>query len=593
VPPAGAVSETAMTSTGLRKAVDGWLVGDPDASTRAELEALVRQKDTAELEERFAKPIDFGTAGLRALLGAGPARMNRAVVRRATAGLARWLLRSVPDAVQRGVVVARDARQMSVEFAADTAAVLAAAGIPAWVFAGGTPTPLGAFAVTALGAAAGVVVTASHNPKDYNGYKVYGPNGAQVIPPDDAAIAQQMAEVGPANAVPLLGADEARARGLLREVGPEVRERYLEAILKERRHPGEGTDLVLVYTALHGVGGALALEALHRAGFARVHPVAAQQEPNPEFPTVAFPNPEEPGALDLARTLAEAVQADVVLANDPDADRLAVLVRARGGGLRQLTGDEVGVLLADYLLSQGPRVSRPLVMTTVVSSRQLRHLAARRGASYEETLTGFKWMANAALERAEEGLELVLGYEEALGYAVGAAVHDKDGIGAAVAFADLAGWAHARGATVLDALDDLARQDGVYGSVQRSILLPGSTGLATMARVMDGFRQNPPSAIAGWTVRAMRDYRARIRQVAGKSSPLDFPKTNLLGFELDGGAQVLLRPSGTEPKLKLYVEVSETPNTQEPLEVVRARVSTAAAALADGVLELARKRGLE
>ena len=259
------------------------------------------------MEERFAKPVGFGTAGLRALMGAGPARMNRAVVRSATAGLARWLLRTAPDAVRRGVVVARDGRHMSPEFAADTAAVLAAAGIPAWVFEAGTPTPLGAFAVTALGAAAGVVVTASHNPKDYNGYKVYGPNGAQVIPPDDAAIAKEMAEVGPANGVPLLAADAARARGLLRDVGPEVRERYLQAILQERRHPGKGTDLVIAYTAMHGVGGALALEALHRAGFERVHAVAEQQEPNADFPTVAFPNPEEPGALDLARKLADSV----------------------------------------------------------------------------------------------------------------------------------------------------------------------------------------------------------------------------------------------------------------------------------------------
>jgi phosphomannomutase len=581
-----------MTSTVLRKAVEGWLAGDPDVWTRAELEALVRQGDTAELEERFATPVGFGTAGLRALLGAGPARMNRAVVRRATAGLARWLLRTAPDTVHRGVVVARDARQMSLEFAADTAAVLAGAGIPAWVFAGGTPTPLGAFAVTALGAAAGVVVTASHNPKDYNGYKVYGPNGAQVIPPDDAAIAHEMAQVGPANAVPILAADAARAGGLLRDVGPDVRERYLEAILKERRHPGQGTDLVLVYTALHGVGGALALEALHRAGFERVHPVAEQQEPNPEFPTVAFPNPEEPGALDLAWKLAEAVHADVVLANDPDADRLAVLVRVPGRGLRQLSGNEVGVLLADYLLREGLRVSKPLVMTTVVSSPQLRQIAARLGASYQETLTGFKWMANGALERAREGLHFVLGYEEALGYAVGPAVHDKDGIGAAVAFADLAGWARARGATVVDALDDLARQDGVYGSLQRSVVLPGATGLATMARVMEGFRQDTPSAIAGRRLLAVRDYAAGVRTAEGKSSPLEFPKTNLLGFELDGGAQVLLRPSGTEPKLKLYVEVSETPNTHTPLEVVRARVSATAAALADGVLVLAQKRGL-
>jgi phosphomannomutase len=582
-----------MTPSELRKAIEVWLRGDPDAATRAELEELVRRNNTAELEERFAKPVGFGTAGLRALMGAGPARMNRAVVRSATAGLARWLLRTAPDAVQRGVVVARDGRHMSVEFAADTAAVLAAAGIPAWVFEAGTPTPLGAFAVTALGAAAGVVVTASHNPKSYNGYKVYGPKGAQVIPPDDVAIAKEMAEVGPANAVPLLAADAARSRGLLRDVGPDVRERYLSAILRERRHPEKGTDLVIAYTAMHGVGGALAVEALRRAGFERVHPVVEQQEPNPEFPTVAFPNPEEPGALDLARQLADTVRADLVLANDPDADRLAVMVRAPGGGLRQLSGNEVGVLLGHYLLSEGPQPSAPLVMTTVVSSPELGQIALRLGASYAETLTGFKWIANGALRRAEEGVHFVFGYEEALGYAVGPAVHDKDGMGAAVAFADLAGWARSRGATVLDALDDLARQYGVYGSLQRSVVLPGASGVATMARVMEGFRKDTPSAIADRSVVAVRDFARGVRTAGGKSTALDFPKADLLTFELEGGAQVLLRPSGTEPKLKLYVEVSETPNTHEPLEVVRARVSATAAALADGVLELASKRGLK
>jgi len=580
-----------MTPNELQKAIDTWLAADPDASTRAELEALVAKNATAELEERFANPVGFGTAGLRALMGAGPSRMNRAVVRSATLGLARWLLRTAPDAVRRGVVVARDGRRMSVEFAQDTAGVLAAAGIPAWVFPIGTPTPLGAFAVTALGAAAGVVVTASHNPKDYNGYKVYGPNGAQVIPPHDADIAKEMAGVGPANAVPLLAEEEARARGLWKDVGPEVRARYLEAILAERRHPGLGTDLVIAYTAMHGVGGALAVEALRRAGFERVHTVAEQQQPDAAFPTVAFPNPEEPGALDLAKALAEAVSADVVLANDPDADRLAVVVRTPGG-LRQLSGNEVGALLGHYLLSQGPKPPKPLVMTTVVSSPELSHIAERLGAVCEETLTGFKWIANGALKRAESGAHFVFGYEEALGYAVGPAVHDKDGMGAAVAFADLAGWARSRGATVLDVLDDLARQYGVYGSLQRSVVLPGASGVATMARVMEGFRKNPPKAVAGQPVVAVRDYALGLRTAGAASTALDLPKADLLTFELQGGARVLLRPSGTEPKLKLYVEVFESPGKAEALEAVRERVAKTAAALTDSVLQLARERGL-
>jgi phosphomannomutase len=580
-----------MTPTELRKAVEVWLAGDPDVGTRAELEELLRREDVPALEERFARPVGFGTAGLRAVLGAGPARMNCAVVRTATAGLARWLLRTVPDVVQRGVVVARDGRHRSVDFAADTASVLAGAGIPAWVFPAAAPTPLAAYAVSALGAAAGVVVTASHNPKDYNGYKVYGPNGAQVIPPDDAAIAAEMKGVGPANTVPLLAEAEARSRGLLWEVGPEVAERYLGAILAERRHPGRGTDLCIVYTAMHGVGGALAVQALRRAGFTRLHCVAEQQLPDANFPTVAFPNPEEPGALDLARSLSDAVGADLVLANDPDADRLAVMARAKDGALRPLSGNDVGVLLGHYLLTEGRLPQKPLVLATVVSSLQLSHIAARLGVEYGETLTGFKWIANVALRRAETGAHFVFGYEEALGYAVGASVHDKDGIGAAVVVADMAGWARSRGSTLLGLLDDVARQYGVYGSVQRSMSLPGASGAATMARVMEGFRQSPPSAIANCPVVAVLDYASGRRTGPGGATALKLPKADLLAFELEGGARVLLRPSGTEPKLKLYVEIFEEASADGPLEVVRARVSAKAEAVAEGVLELVRKRG--
>jgi len=582
-----------MTLSELKMAVEAWLSSDPDGGTRLELEELLRRNDTAELEERFRGPLGFGTAGLRAPMGAGPARMNCAVVRTATLGLARWLIRSVPESRTRGVVVARDGRHRSFEFASETVGVLAAAGIPAWVFPAVAPTPLAAYAVTALGAAAGVVVTASHNPKEYNGYKVYGPDGAQVIPPDDTAIAAEMAKVGPANQVPFLDQDEATSRGLLREVGADVAARYLQAILVERRHPGLGLDLAIAYTAMHGVGGGLAVEALKKAGFHHVHWVADQQLPDADFPTVAFPNPEEPGALQEVQRLAETVGADLVLANDPDADRLAVMVRDAAGGYRQLSGNEVGVLLGHYLLTHGPRPARPLVLATVVSSLQLGHIAARLGVEYEETLTGFKWIAHAALRRAEAGAHFVFGYEEALGYAVSAAVRDKDGIGAAVVMADMAGWARSLGRTVLDLLDELAREYGVYASLQRSVVLPGSSGAAVMARVMAGLREAPPPAIAGRPVIAVSDYAEGIRTAGGKRTPLGLPRTNLLAFELLEGARVLLRPSGTEPKLKLYVEAVERVGDADTLTDVRACASATAATLLHGTLELASAHGLE
>ena len=356
-------------------AAEAWRAADPDPTTVAELSALLaRSGDPAaqtELHDRFAGALEFGTAGLRGVLGAGPNRMNRAVVRRTTAGLARYLLERVPEVKTRGVVVGRDGRRMSPEFADDAARVLAAHGIPALVFPTPVPTPLVAFATTHLAAAAAVMVTASHNPPEYNGYKVYWGNGAQIIPPHDQGIAAAIAAVEPAAEVRLAPADAA----LVRPLGEEVGRAWLEAILALRLHPSPSA-LPIVYTAMHGVGGAWIERAFAEAGFGNLHPVPEQQQPDGAFPTVRFPNPEEPGALDLATALADRVGAKLVLANDPDADRLAVMARDGDGKLRALTGNEVGVLLGHYLLSQSsPLPDKPLVITTIVSSAQLSVIA--------------------------------------------------------------------------------------------------------------------------------------------------------------------------------------------------------------------------
>jgi phosphomannomutase len=576
----------------LIRKVDAWSAGDPDETTRAELQRLLAAEDFGELEDRFAGALEFGTAGLRGVVGAGPNRMNRAVVRAATAGLAAYLLATVPDATRRGVVVARDGRRMSKEFAEDAAAVLAAAGIPALVRPGLTPTPLCAFLVERLGASAGVMVTASHNPPEYNGYKVYWGNGAQIVPPHDVGIAAAIARVGPAREIPLADLADARAHGLGREIGPELDQAYLEGILAHRLHAGEGTDLTIVYTPMHGVGGPLALEALRRAGFANVHPVEEQLQPDPTFPTVRFPNPEEPGAMDLSRALAERTQADLVMANDPDADRLAVLTREDSGQLRALTGNEVGVLLGHYLLTQGPRRDRPLVMTTIVSSTQLSAMALHLGALYDETLTGFKWIANRALERAaKDGAELVFAYEEALGYTVGTLVRDKDGIGAALAMADLAGWTRARGATVGGYLEEIQREFGVYVSKQRSFTLPGTTGAETIARVMEAFRKEPPTRVGSRTVEWVKDYKARTRTAQGRTEPLTLPASNVIAYGLEGGAQVTLRPSGTEPKIKYYFELPERLAPGEDVRSAHHRGEQRLAELERDFLVLATTRG--
>ena len=306
-----------------------WQAADPDPETAREIDRLLADGNEADLLDRFRGELEFGTAGLRGLLGAGPNRMNQAVVCRATAGVARHLLATVPDAARRGVVVARDARRGSDDFALETAGVLAGHGIRVHFFVDRAPTPLGAFAVKELGAAAGIVVTASHNPPAYNGYKVYWENAAQIVPPVDAGIAAEIAASGPAKAIPFLSRDEAEARGLFVPLGDELAHRYQEAISALVLHPGQGRDLGIVYTAMHGVGARFTLDALARAGFANVHPVPEQNEPDGAFPTVSFPNPEEPGALDLALALCEETKADLLLANDPDADRLAAGARRR------------------------------------------------------------------------------------------------------------------------------------------------------------------------------------------------------------------------------------------------------------------------
>jgi phosphomannomutase len=554
------MSETTRDGDELLEEARAWAAADPDPATRSEVEQLVEARDMEGLAERFGERLEFGTAGIRGVLGAGPARMNRLLVRRVSAGLARHLLEHEPGARERGVVVGRDARHGSVEFARETAETMAGAGLPVHMFETEVPTPLCAFAVTALGAAAGIMVTASHNPPEYNGYKVYAANGAQIIPPADVDISRAIDRVGRGEEIPLRAEGEARSAGLLHTVPPEVLERYLEGVDALRLHPEVPSDLRIVYTPLHGVGGRCLKAAFARAGFSNLHLVAEQAEPDPDFPTVRFPNPEEPGAMDLAAAEGTRRNADLVLANDPDADRLAVLVPAGpGDGFRALSGNEIGLLLAYYLLTAREGNGTPLVMTTIVSSSLLGRMARELGAEYAETLTGFKWIANGAihLER-DRGLRFVVGFEEALGYTVGDLVRDKDGIGAALVFTDLASWYRSRGGSVLGALEEIYRRFGVVRSAQHSMTLPGREGALAIARIMDGFRSDPPSVLAGREVTARSDVKTGMREEVGEDAVtrLDLPASNVLVYELEGGSRILLRPSGTEPKIKFYFEVA-------------------------------------
>ena len=559
-----------------RTRAEAWAAADPDPESAAEMRRLAAAGDEAELADRFDGRLQFGTAGLRGIIGAGPNRMNRAVARQATAGLARYLLKTAPESASKGVVVGRDARRLSLEMARDAASILAAHGIPALFVPDAAPTPLAAFSLLQLGAAAAVVVTASHNPPEYNGYKVYWGNGAQIIPPHDQGIAAEIEAAGDARSIPLLPEPEARGKGLWKDVLPSAGEGWLSGVLGQQRHPGKGRDAVIVTTALHGVGGVWLVEALARAGFRSVHPVPEQQQPDGRFPTVSFPNPEEKGALDLALALAERTRADVLLANDPDADRLAVGARDASGAMRVFSGNETGVLLGHYALTQlSHRPEKPLLLATIVSSSQLGRIAADLGARYEETLTGFKWLMNRAIEvEASEGASLVFAYEEALGYCVGDVVRDKDGIGAGVLFADLCGWCRARGVTAWDYLAEIQRAHGLYVSSQRSLVRPGREGQREIADLMDRLRKSPPARVGEERVVSIRDYELGVVREEGRTSPTGLPTSNVLAFLLEGGARVTVRPSGTEPKVKIYFERSETLGPGEALETAQARAET-------------------
>lgn len=534
-------------------AARAWLADDPDPATRAELQALLDAGDTAALEDRFAERLEFGTAGMRGALGAGPNRMNRAMVRRVTAGLAARLLdgaRHTPH-----VVVGRDARHGSAEFAADTTAVLAGAGIRVSTFDGVIPTPVVAHAVRRLDADAGVVVTASHNPPADNGYKVYMAGGRQIVPPTDAEISQAIDAVGTLAEVPLAGPDSP----LVEVLPPSAVDGYVADVLA-LVDPGPRT-LRIVTTALHGVAGELCTRILRDAGFADVHPVAEQQQPDPDFPTVAFPNPEEPGAMDLAIAAAQAVDADLILANDPDGDRIAVGIPT-DDGWRLLSGDEIGVLLAEDVLARGAlaRGRRPHVATTVVSSTLLRAVAAHHGAGYVETLTGFKWLSAAAEALEESGTgTMVLAYEQALGVSYGDLVRDKDGLSAALAVADLAARLRAGGRGIPDLLDDLARRHGAHVTIGRSVLLdgggPGDDGADLVQTALDGLRARPPADLGGSPVVTTWDHDAGVATDRdGSIEAIDLPATPLLRYLAEDGSMVMVRPSGTEPKLKFYAE---------------------------------------
>ena len=528
----------------LLVAVERWIALDPDPDTVAEARQLVKLSDVDGLQDRFGSRLAFGTAGLRGPIACGPNRMNRLVVRQTAAGLGRRILDDGSEYAARGVVVGFDARHKSDAFASDTAQVLAAMGIRVYLFRHIVATPVLAFSVLHLGCAAGVQVTASHNPPADNGYKVYWGDGPQIVSPLDEQISAHIDAV----------ADDPHPVTLASEFHPMIT--FVDESVIDDYHAGvraldvhsssreDRASLKIVYTALHGVGAVPILRTFDDAGFTDFHPVVEQRDPDPDFSTVAFPNPEEPGALDLSIALAQSIGAHIVLANDPDADRMsAAIPDARSStGWRQLRGDEVGWLLADHLLTlsdaDGPD---RLVATTIVSSSLLETMAARHGVQYRETLTGFKWLARNAISLPQ--YRHVISYEEALGYSIGALVRDKDGISAALVFADLAAALKARGSSLSQRLAEIEAEYGRYDTSQWALRFDGADALSKMADLMSGLRAHLPASVAGIAVTHVRDLAT------------SEPSADVVILTLGPVGRITVRPSGTEPKCKVYFEV--------------------------------------
>ena len=515
----------------LRAEVAAWIAGDPDSVDRATLQALLDDENETEIVRRFASPLTFGTAGLRGPVMAGPAGMNRYTVRRATQGVIAWLEEIGVDRA-RGVVVGRDARHGSEVFNHEVVAVLLGADVNVYELPRPLPTPFVPYCVNALGAAAGIMITASHNPPEDNGYKLYASDGAQIISPNDEIVERHADTLHE----PILAA---RTSMYHRYVSEDVVSQYRHHVATRFAVAG-GSDLRIAYTALHGVGGATMTQLFEEAGYRNVTPVVAQFEPDPRFPTLPFPNPEEPGALDLAMATADDVGARLVIANDPDGDRLGAAVRGPLGW-KVLRGDEIGWLLASTLLA-GMTSPSDVVATTIVSSTLLREMARRANVQFAMTLTGFKWISRAA----GTGV-LRFGYEEALGFAVDPVVADKDGMSAALALARLADRLDHTGRTLLDQLDEIESEFGVHSVSQLSLRASGTDGLERIRLSVAKMRATPPTSLGDVPVSASHDLALGYEGLLA---------TDAMLFELGSTGRVVVRPSGTEAKLKAYIEVT-------------------------------------
>ena len=537
-----------------------------DEATKEELKAI--KDDENEIKERFYMDLEFGTAGLRGIIGAGTNRMNIYVVRRATQGLANYIAKV--DKKSQGVAIAYDSRHMSPEFAQEAALCLAANGIKAYIFEALRPTPELSFAVRHLGCVAGINVTASHNPPEYNGYKVYWEDGAQITPPHDSGIMGEVKAISDWNTVKTMDKEDAVKAGLFEVIGQAVDDAYMAELKKQIIHmdaiQAEGRNLKIVYTPLHGTGNIPARRILKELGFENVYVVPEQELPNGDFPTVSYPNPEAAEAFELGLKLAKEVDADIVLATDPDADRLGVRVKDKNGEYHDLTGNMSGCLLANYELSQRKAVNGSLpedgaLVKTIVTTNLADAIAKGYNVNLIEVLTGFKYIGQQILgfENSGKGTYL-FGFEESYGCLIGTYARDKDAIVATMALCEAAAYYKTQGKTLWDAMIDMYEEFGYYKDAIQAVTMKGIEGLQKIQEIMTTLRQNPPAEFAGHKVTAVRDYKLdEITDLAtGEKKPTGLPNSNVLYYELTDDAWVCVRPSGTEPKVKFYYGVKGT-----------------------------------
>ncbi|MDR3240462.1 MAG: phospho-sugar mutase [Clostridiales bacterium] len=546
-----------------RKEYNRWLAdGSIDEKTKEELRAIA--KDDKEIQERFYKNLEFGTGGLRGILGAGSNRVNVYTIRKATQGLANYIIKQGEDARNMGVAIAHDCRRMSKEFCEETALVLNGNGIKTYIFDSLRPTPVLSFAVRHLGCTAGVVVTASHNPPEYNGYKVYWADGGQAPYPRDEEIIAEVNLVEDFSQIKTADRADAEAKGLFHIIGPEVDDTFMQNVKAQSIHPEiiPAAPLTIVYTPLHGSGNVPVRRALQEMGFQNVHVVPEQEQPDPDFSTVGYPNPEDPAAFTLALKLAEKVNADIVVGTDPDADRVGVIVKDASGRYVILSGNMTGVLLTEHILSQkkalGTLPKNAAVISTIVSTDMTRAIAEAYGAAYFNVLTGFKYIGGKIKEFELTGsYEYIFGFEESNGALAGTYARDKDSVVTTLLICEAAAFYARQGKTLCDALEDLYQKYGYYKETIESITLKGLEGLEDMKKIMASLRENPPRSIAGAAVVEVRDYKNKVIQYLDKGTKeaSALPVSDVLYYVLADDSWFCARPSGTEPKIKIYAGV--------------------------------------